>query len=107
MPSTSALLQYACTLIGVMNVASGPPGTILKEVQCPPLYAEGLFVRAVGEAYFTEHFEWLLRNDPELGRHSHGQTLRLYTERCYVMKRDFDNLVIDDGWKTMPEFAAT
>ena len=44
--------------------------------------------------------------DPELGQDRHGQTLRLYIERCYVMKRDFDNLVIDDGWKTMSEIVA-
>ena len=86
MPSTSALSQYACTLIGLMNVASGPPGTILKEGECPLLYVEGLFVRAFSEAYFTKHFEWLLRFDPEFGRDSWGQTLRIYVERCFVMK---------------------
>ena len=105
-PSNSALSQYACTLIGQMNVASGPSGTMLKEGECPLLYAEGLFIRAFGEAYFTKYFEWLLRNDPNLGRDGHGQTLWLYIERCYIMKRDFDNLENDDGQKTMPEFAA-
>ena len=78
MPSTSSLSQYACTLIGLMNIGSGPPGSTLKEGQCPPLYAEGLFVRAFGECYFTKHFEWLLRRDPEFGRDSHGQHIRLY-----------------------------
>ena len=67
-PSTSSLVQYASTLLGLMNTGSGPPGTKVTDGQVPPLYAEGLFVLAFGKAYFVKHFEWLLRRDPEFGR---------------------------------------
>ena len=89
-----------------MNTASGPPGSKMVEGQCPPLYAEGLFVRAFGEAYFVKHFEWLLRRDPEFGQDSYGQTTRLYTERCFVMHGDLNKLVENDGWKSKSEFKA-
>ena len=48
-------------------------------------YAESLFVPVFDEAYFKKNFHWLLRNDPEFGRDSYGQTIRLYIERCYAM----------------------
>ena len=60
LPSTSSLVQYANTMIGLMNGESGPPGTALTSGQCPPLYFEGLFTRAFGESYFLRHFDWLL-----------------------------------------------
>ena len=106
MPSTSSLSQYACTLIGLMNTAtaSGPPGTKLREDQCPPLYAEGLFVRAFGDAYFKKHFEWLLWSDPEFGHDSYGQAVRLYPERVYIMKKELDDL-INGGWQEREEYA--
>ena len=78
----------------------------MSKDQCPPLYAQGLFIRAFGEAYFVKHFDWLLRRDPNLGNDSYGQTLRLYIERCFVMQRDLDSLADDDGWKSRSEFKA-
>ena len=91
-------------MIGLMNVGSGPAGTTVSAGQCPPLYAQGLFVRAFGKSYFQRHFDWLLRRDPVFGHDSHGQTIRLYPERCYLMYRDLDELRTDDGWKNKPEF---
>ena len=70
--SSSSLVQYTNTMIGLVNVGSGPPGTTLTSGQCPPLYVEGLFVRAFGKSYFLRHFDWLLRRDPEFGHDSHG-----------------------------------
>ena len=73
--SSAAINQSACSLLGLMNTATGPPGTLNDDPKrCPPLYAAGLFVCAFGEAYFERHFEWLLRNDPKFGRDSYGQT---------------------------------
>ena len=105
LPSTSSLSQYASTFIGLMNTASGPPRAKLSEGRCPVLYAKGLFVCAFGNAYFARHFEWLLRSDPEFGSDSYGQSIWLYVERCYLMRRDLDELVDNDGWKLKPEFA--
>ena len=56
LPRSSSLSQYACTLIRLMNAGSGPPSTQLKEGECPPIYAEGLFVRGFGNACFGRHF---------------------------------------------------
>ena len=74
-PSSSSLHKYSCTLLGLMNLGSGPAGTQVRRGQTPPLYAEGLFVIAFGKAYFVKHFQWLLRNDPEFGRDSYGQSV--------------------------------
>ena len=106
MPSTSSLSQYACTLLGLMNTASGLPGSKLKEEECPPLYAEGLCVHVFGEAYLAKDFEWLLRRDPEFGSDRFGQILRLYPESCFVIKRELEELMKDNGWRARPEFAA-
>ena len=81
-PSTSSLSQYTCTLIDLMNMGSGTPGTNVDKGQCPPLYTEGLFIRAFGEAYFVKNFGWFLRRDPELVRDSYVQNVWLYIERC-------------------------
>ena len=79
-----------------MNAASGPPGTKLKEGECPPIYAEGLFVCGLRDACFERHFDWLLRSDPGFGKDSCGQTIRLYPERCFIMMRDLEDLMKDD-----------
>ena len=104
MPSTSSLVQYANTMIGLMTVGSGPPRTTLINGQYPLLYAKGLFVRAFYRSYFMCHFDWLLRRDPEFGHNSHGQTIWLYPERCYLAQRDLDELRTNDGWNKDPEF---
>ena len=93
-------------LIGLLNAASGPPGSKLDENQYLTLYAEILFIHASGKAYFRKKTELLLRNDPKLDQDSHGQALWFYA-KCYCARRlEFDNLVIDDVRKNKPEFAA-
>ena len=86
-----------------MITGTGPPGIKVGEGKCPPLYAEGLCIRAFGGAYFVKHFEWLLRRDLDLGRDSYGQNVRLYIEHCYIMRKDLDDLM-DGGWKHKQEF---
>ena len=100
----SCLSQYASTLLGLMNVGSGPPGTQLKKGECSPIYAECLFICGFGEANFIDHFKWLERSDPEFGPDSFGQSIRLYVERVYDMWKDMNDLVENDGWKSRPEF---
>jgi len=92
--------------VGLMNSASGVPCTLNNNKEnCPPLYAQGLFVQGFGDAYFTKHFKWLLRCDPQFSSDSYGQTTRLYPERVYLMMRDFHLLKKNDGWKELSEFA--
>ena len=89
-----------------MNTTSGPPGTSNNiEEHCPVLYAQGLFIQGFGKAFFRKHFDWLLRNDPEFGTDSYGQTARLYVERVFVMHNEFEELVNEDKWKEHTAFA--
>ena len=76
----------------------------LKKGECSPIYAECLFICAFAEAHFVEHFEWLERRDPMFGPDSYGQSIRLYVERCYLMWRNMNELVDEDGWKKKAEF---
>ena len=102
---TAAIKQCTGSLLALMNTASGPPGTPNDDPEaCPPLYAEGLWIRAFGEAYFERHFKWLLRNDPEFSTDSYGKTAWLYVERVYLMNRAFVELADKEGWKPHPAF---
>ena len=75
------------------------------EKHCPPLYAQGLFIQGFGETFFSKHFNWLLRLDPQYGSTSYEQSARLYPGRVYLMHQDFQILVHNDGWKDQTAFA--
>ena len=78
----------------------------MAEGQCPLLYAKGLFVRAFGGAYFVKHFKCFLRRDLKFGQNIYGQTTWLYIECGFVMQRDLNKLVENNGWKSKSEFKA-
>ena len=62
-----------------------------------------LWIQGFAESYFDDMFEFMMRNDPELGRDSWGQTARLGVERCYVMHAKLKELE-NDGWKNNTHF---
>ena len=100
------LLQYTCTLLGLMHSATGKLGTENNnENKCPPLYVQGLFIQGFGDVFYSSHFDWLLRSDPVFGSDSYGQSARLYSDRVYLMHRDFQMLVENYGWNALPAFA--
>ena len=42
-------------------------------------------------------FDWLLGSDPEFSKDSYDQTIRLYPERCFIVMRDLEDSMKDDG----------
>ena len=46
-----------------------------------------------------------MRSDPTFGSNIYGQSVRLYPQRDYLMHRDFQMLVENDGWNTQPAVA--
>ena len=49
-------------------------------------------------------YNFLMQNDPFLGKNTFGQLARFGSERCYVMHKKLSKLE-GDGWKKKKEFS--
>ena len=99
--------MYANSLLGHMNTASGLPGTANdNEKYCPPLYAQGLLVLGFADAYYTDHVDWLSRNDPFFGPDSHGNTARDYIIRVFMMDKGLNDLIEAEKQGTLRDHPA-
>lgn len=64
------------------------------------------FLDGFNKAYFHDHFNFLLKNDPVLGKNTYGQLARFGQERCFVMHKGL--CVLEEKWAVnfegIPEF---
>ena len=69
------------------------------------MYALTVWFVAFCEEYFDDMFDWTMRNDPEIGTGSFGQTSRLCPERVFIMHKLLSELE-NGGWRSKPRFKA-
>lgn len=123
-PTKKYLCKVACTLISLMNERAEPPETFdtqsiesfidsqnieadvpstCNTKSTPTFYTMLLFHKAFCDYAFNDNFAFLLRDDPYYGINTFGQGSRHMAVRCYVMRKQLDELK-NGGWKEKDEF---
>ena len=118
----SHLWQLACALLSLMNNKSKPDnnGNIddyvasfnnatykadkLKPGDSPTFLVVLHFLNGFNNAFFHDHFNFLLKDDPVLGKGTFGQIARFGSVRCSIMNEDLLKLE-NGGFEKMEEFA--
>ena len=89
-------------------VDDGNMHVIDKSKECPVFYAQLCLLDGFAKSFFNNAFEVAMRNDPEFGPASHGQTARLTVILCYLWKKqltDLADVTSDMSWTKREEFA--
>jgi len=82
-----------------------------KAAECdkvPLFYAQLLFLKSFAEDFFTNAYDMAMMADPEYGRSSYGYTSRKCVERCYLMKKQLNDLAdssSSNSWTNRSGFA--
>ena len=119
--NNSHLWQLACALLSLMNnksqanndgnidefVASFNTATYefnkLKPGDSPTFLVVLHFLNGFNKAFFHDHFNFLLKDDPVLGKGTFGQIARFGSVRCSIMNEDLLKLE-NGGFQKMKEF---
>ena len=117
----SHLWQLACALLSLMNNRTKPSLTgdmdafissfndatykadELKPGDSPIFLTVLHFLNGFNKAFFHDHFNFLLKDDPDLGKGTFGQGARFGSLRCSIMNEDLSKLE-GGGFKKMKEF---
>ena len=100
--SSSHLAKTATDALALMKTKAG------KEDNTPLFYAQLLFLKAFSESFFNNAYDMAMRADVQYGRSSYGYTSHLCLERCYVMRKQLNDLLDNsssDSWQRRSEFA--
>ena len=82
-----------------------------KAAECdkvPLFYAQLLFLKSFAEDFFTNAYDMAMMADPEYGHSSYGYTSRKCVERCYLMKKQLNDLAdssSSNSWTNRSGFA--
>ena len=101
--SSSHLGKTAADALSLMKTKAA------DDDRTPVFYAQLLFLKGFACAFFNNAFDLAMRADSEYGRSSFGYTSRMCVERCYLARKQLDELLDDSSthsWKKHPDFCA-
>lgn len=102
--SGSLLHTYACNMLALMRIKPEASYDNTDDEAPPVFYTVLLFVQGFSRSFFMDHFNWIMRSNPNFGNASYGFLSPYCPEHAYVMDRDLESLE-NGGYKTNPHFA--